>query len=146
MNQVLEHDPVKTPAHYHAGNGLEVIDVIEAWGLGFHLGNAAKYILRAGHKGDPNEDLAKACRYLSRAAAVPELAVFPSHFAPETTMLEPWHVARAFELNWDCTYAVRKIYQAIRTESGPKAAQYLRDAKLALEREIGHAIDDWRVR
>lgn len=53
------------PAHYQAA-GLEVIDVIEAFDLGFRLGNAAKYILRAGRKGDAIEDLKKARWYLER--------------------------------------------------------------------------------
>jgi hypothetical protein len=48
---------------------MESIDVIEAFDLGFCLGNAAKYILRAGHKGGPEqrrEDLKKAIWYLQR--------------------------------------------------------------------------------
>lgn len=37
------------PAHYGgAENVYEVIKVIEAWGLGFCLGNAVKYIERGG--------------------------------------------------------------------------------------------------
>ncbi len=35
-------------------------------GLGFHLGNAVKYILRAVHKGDMTTDLKKARWYLDR--------------------------------------------------------------------------------
>lgn len=61
-----EHDPVNRPAHY-IGNGLEAIDVIEDWQLGFHLGNAVKYILRAGRKGDRRQDLEKALWYVRRA-------------------------------------------------------------------------------
>lgn len=56
---------VSHPPHYKA-NGIEAIDVIEAFGLGFHLGNAVKYILRAGRKGDAVEDLKKARWYLDR--------------------------------------------------------------------------------
>ena len=54
--------------HYTSG-GIEVIDVIEAYNLGFSLGNAVKYILRCGHKGteqDAINDLEKARAYLSR--------------------------------------------------------------------------------
>lgn len=58
-------DPVNNPAHYKAG-GLEAIDVIEAFELGFRLGNAVKYILRAGRKLDALEDLKKARWYLDR--------------------------------------------------------------------------------
>jgi hypothetical protein len=60
---------INHPAHYNQGK-FEVIDVIEDWGLGFCLGNAVKYIARAGKK-DPlayKEDLKKAIWYLERAA------------------------------------------------------------------------------
>ncbi len=57
---------VNHPDHYKAGN-LEVIDIIEEYGLDFHLGNAVKYILRAGRKTeDPIEDLEKAVWYIQR--------------------------------------------------------------------------------
>jgi hypothetical protein len=45
----------------------EVIDVIDDWDLGFDLGNAVKYIARAGKK-DPKktvEDLEKALFYIN---------------------------------------------------------------------------------
>lgn len=56
---------VDHPQHYISGN-IEVIDIIESYGLGFHLGNTVKYILRAGRKGDRLEDLQKAKWYLKR--------------------------------------------------------------------------------
>jgi hypothetical protein len=62
-------DPVHHPAHYtQAGPTYEMINVIEAWGLGFHLGNAVKYISRAGKKSAETEvqDLEKARWYLDR--------------------------------------------------------------------------------
>lgn len=62
-------DPVNNPAHYQTKNGLETIDVIEAFELNFHLGNAVKYILRAGKKGNRTEDLRKAVWYLQREIA-----------------------------------------------------------------------------
>lgn len=63
-----EPDPVNHPSHYSDAGGHEPIKVIEAWDLGFHLGNTVKYISRAGKK-DPNkriEDLKKAAWYLAR--------------------------------------------------------------------------------
>jgi hypothetical protein len=58
---------VNHPAHYGgASNPYEAIKVIEAWGLGFNLGNAVKYIARAELKGAPVEDLEKARWYLDR--------------------------------------------------------------------------------
>jgi hypothetical protein len=61
-------DLVNHPPHYKVG-GIETIDFIEAKGLGYHLGNAVKYISRAGLKGTNTglEDLKKARWYLDRA-------------------------------------------------------------------------------
>jgi hypothetical protein len=60
-----EKEAVNHPSHYNQGE-YEVIDVIHDWDLGFDLGNAIKYIARAGHK-DPSkevEDLKKAIFYI----------------------------------------------------------------------------------
>lgn len=65
---------VDHPHHYRSG-GIEAIDVIEAFGLGFNLGNVAKYVLRAGRKADALEDLMKARWYLDREIARMENAV-----------------------------------------------------------------------
>lgn len=58
---------INHPKHYGGGeNPYEAIKVIEAWELGFCLGNVVKYISRAGKK-DPQreiEDLEKAKWYL----------------------------------------------------------------------------------
>ena len=53
------------PDYYKSG-GLEAFDVIDAFGLDFNLGNAFKYIARAGKKGDKIRDLRKAVTYLNR--------------------------------------------------------------------------------
>ncbi len=58
-------DIINHPSHYK-GKGLECIQVIEAFNLTFSLGNAIKYILRAGKKGNKKEDLQKAVWYLNR--------------------------------------------------------------------------------
>lgn len=58
---------VDHPHHYGgADNPYEAIKVIEAWDLDFCLGNAVKYIWRAGQKGDAVEDLKKARWYIDR--------------------------------------------------------------------------------
>lgn len=60
-------DPVNHPLHYGGkDNPYEAIKVIEAWELGFCLGNAIKYISRAGKKNNTLEDLRKARWYLDR--------------------------------------------------------------------------------
>lgn len=61
------NDPVNHPSHYTDGK-IEVIDFIEDKKLGFHLGNAIKYIARAGKKNPAKtvEDLQKAVWYIER--------------------------------------------------------------------------------
>lgn len=52
---------------YYRQNGIEAIDVIEAFNLDFCLGNVIKYVLRAGRKTNkPIQDLVKARDYLER--------------------------------------------------------------------------------
>ncbi len=66
---VLEQDvaTINHPPHYGGDTPYEAIKVIEAWGLGFCLGNTVKYIARAGKKSvDHLEDLRKARWYLDR--------------------------------------------------------------------------------
>jgi len=61
------NDSVNNPSYYTDGN-IEVIEYIEDKKLGFCLGNAIKYISRAGKK-DPDkeiEDLKKAKWYIDR--------------------------------------------------------------------------------
>lgn len=58
-------DIVNHPKHYTFSDH-ETIDVIEAWQLGYHLGNCVKYISRARYKGEYLEDLKKAAWYLNR--------------------------------------------------------------------------------
>jgi hypothetical protein len=65
-------DAVNHPLHYGgADNPYEAIKVIEAWSLGFCLGNAVKYISRAGkkHGSEELEDLKKARWYIDREIA-----------------------------------------------------------------------------
>ena len=49
-------DPVNRPSHY-ADSEIEVIDYIEDKKLGFCLGNAIKYISRAGKKKDDGKSI-----------------------------------------------------------------------------------------
>ena len=77
---------VKHPSHYAEGRKYEPKDVIRDWGLNFNLGNAVKYLARAGRKDDIVQDLKKAQEYIQfeidaieaeRAQA--ELAKYPKH-------------------------------------------------------------------
>lgn len=58
---------VNHPSHYGGSDNVyEAIKVIDAWELGFALGNTVKYISRAGKKDKSKEieDLKKALWYL----------------------------------------------------------------------------------
>ena len=69
----VKNDPVNHPSHYTSGN-IEVIDFIEDQKLNMHLGNAVKYISRAGKKDKSKtvEDLRKAVWYIERYIGVLE--------------------------------------------------------------------------
>lgn len=58
-------DNVNHPSHYTRGK-IEVIDFIEDQQFNYRLGNAVKYICRAGYKNDKAEDLRKAIWYIQR--------------------------------------------------------------------------------
>ena len=52
------------PSYYKRGS-MDVWDFIRDQDLNFHLGNAIKYVCRAGHKTDSKiQDLEKAIHYL----------------------------------------------------------------------------------
>ena len=58
-----ENDTVNHPSHYTSHpSGVECIQITR-W-MNFNMGNAIKYIWRAGNKGNALEDLKKARWYL----------------------------------------------------------------------------------
>lgn len=106
-------EKVDHPAHYGGeDNPYEIIKIIEALGLGFHLGNVLKYIGRPD-KGDYLEDLKKARWYLDRKIGLKEaesskltttktvvaegcwLAIYPNPEGDEFTKVSIW-----VELDW----------------------------------------------
>jgi Protein of unknwon function (DUF3310). len=62
----LMSEEVNHPAHYQLQGGVEVIDLVEH--LSFNIGNAIKYLCRAGNKPgvDLMTDLKKARWYIDR--------------------------------------------------------------------------------
>ena len=69
LEEKEKKEAVNHPSYYKTG-GIEAIDAIEAWELGFNLGNVIKYIVRCGKKSDKVvEDLKKAAWYLNREIA-----------------------------------------------------------------------------
>ena len=62
------NDPVNHPKHYtEHPSGVECIEITEH--MNFNLGNAIKYLWRAGLKGEQVEDLRKARWYIDREIA-----------------------------------------------------------------------------
>lgn len=61
----LKGDSVNSPSHYNNHpSGVECIQITEHFN--FCIGNAIKYLWRAGLKGDAIEDLEKAAWYIRR--------------------------------------------------------------------------------
>lgn len=62
------------PRHY-TNNEIEVIQFIEQVtkdypsDISYHVGNTLKYLARAPHKGNMEQDLSKALNYLNRAVS-----------------------------------------------------------------------------
>lgn len=76
-------DIVNRPPHYtNHPSGVECIQVTEH--MNFNLGNAVKYIWRAGEKGDAVTDLRKAAWYVKRE--IQRLSSQPEPLAPVTYM------------------------------------------------------------
>ncbi len=104
-------DEKTSPRHY-AGLCPEPVTVIEGWSLGFHLGNAVKYIARAGRKAGETvvDDLRKARWYLDR-----EICRLAPVEHPELTTPEDWarHLTKlAVEAGADPARASERMRQA----------------------------------
>ena len=67
-----------SPSYYKRGKA-PVWDFIRDQGLNFHLGNAVKYICRAGYKGSTEEDLEKAIVYLQNELTNAKRQNLPGH-------------------------------------------------------------------
>tara|TARA_R110000823_G_scaffold216020_2_gene345602 strand:+ start:3944 stop:4279 length:336 start_codon:yes stop_codon:yes gene_type:complete len=63
---------IYNPPHYTSGRQIEPIDVIEDWGMNYHISTAIKYLSRAGRKSDEIQDLKKASWYISRRISMLE--------------------------------------------------------------------------
>jgi hypothetical protein len=65
VDQAAQQAGSSHPSHYSRYDP-QPIEVIEAWGLDYHLGNVIKYVVRAEEKGTEIRDLQKAMWYLKR--------------------------------------------------------------------------------
>lgn len=90
----------KGPDYYRRGS-IEVWDFICDQGLNFHLGNAIKYICRAGYKESKVEDLKKAIHYLENAlehaTQRDESSAVRRERVQDTLPSQPWPESDFFE-------------------------------------------------
>jgi len=137
-------DLVNHPPHYVTESGIEAINVMESYGLGLHLGNAMKYLLRAGRKGDKVEDLRKADWYLARwqfqlgtVADEPDSIIA---FALGRKWRTPNQIVEAFSLSGHHRDAVLSVLSsAIHAES---AETYVSTARELIAYAIATEADD----
>lgn len=129
------------PAHYCEGRKYETIEVIEAWGLGVNLGNALKYVSRAGRKDDAVEDLEKAVWYLNREVSAPFLRRAASRLSrwilrkKITGRIRLNDVTVDWKKSSNLSFAIASIYKG--------SKRYLISAMILIEHEID---DSRRVR
>ena len=88
----------KSPAHYTRGS-IEVWDFIRDQGLNYHLGNAIKYICRAGYKSSESKekDLKKAIHYLENEfhhTTLQERVSIGSSSALSGSIWDPEHIGQ----------------------------------------------------
>lgn len=105
---VVDQSKIDHPSHYGGKeNPYEVIKLVESWGLGFKLGNALKYILRAGRKDRESmeTDLHKALWYIKRhwshGDLLPEIKT--------DNWIDPEEACRAWDLGKDLSLMVMAI-------------------------------------
>lgn len=96
-------DIINKASHYNVGK-FEVIDVIEEFNLGFNIGNALKYIARAGKKDRLKtvEDLKKARYYIER-----ELSLVEKHGIWRNAQLKVTEEDRVTDISHDWKLSVR---------------------------------------
>lgn len=93
------------PAHYKHG-------AVECWefagSMGFLLGSAAKYLYRAGHKGDPREDIGKAQKFIAREMAVRARGdgTFTRPGQDAQAAFDAWRESEGFSLRAEIMYVL----------------------------------------
>ena len=123
----MNNDIINHPAHYTDGK-FETIDAIESWRLGYHLGNAVKYISRAGKKSKDTEleDLRKARWYIKRYLDY-------HHLQAESLVAREYAADKG--LDQDLAGAV--LCLSVSALSDNSEDIFVRQALVALERAIG---------
>ena len=115
----MENDNVNHPKHYKNGLTVEVECIMFTRNLNFDLGNAFKYIWRAGNKDSLTQDIHKAMWYLDDAdvynisVGMPEL----EDFLPKSS-LERWkYVALRYILRGEARKAFDVLFEQLKSIS-----------------------------
>ena len=102
-----------SPSYYKRGKA-PVWDFIRDQGLNFHLGNAVKYICRAGYKGSAEEDLEKAIVYLQNELTNAKRQNLPRHDSQDSIVFTGSRIQGGLsdsELEFSCgTYSPTESY------------------------------------
>lgn len=109
MNQ-LNHNLTK-PNHYIAGRLIEPLEVIEEWQLNYHMGNALKYVSRAGRKICEKTDLEKALVYLDRFMRNCTIATAEGYFKKEKRFSIE-NISHDWDLDHHLKSALHSLYMA----------------------------------
>lgn len=92
-----------SPTYYTRGS-IEVWDFVRDQDLNYFLGNAIKYICRAGHKGDKAQDLAKAIHYLENELQYTLSQQQPTRTStaiPDSIWDEEWDIQSDYATGFD---------------------------------------------
>ena len=95
----------QSPAYYTRGS-IECWDFIRDQQLNYHLGNALKYICRAGHKDSAVSDLKKAIHYLENEIEnrqPPKPKLIPKNSYDDSTGSSQRVPGRLFRADWSET-------------------------------------------
>ncbi len=115
----MENDAVNHPKHYQNGLTVEVECIMFSRHLGFTLGNAFKYVWRAGMKDDIKQDIQKALWYLDDANEfdVKVCKTELEDFLPKSS-LEWWkYVALRYILRGDARQAHNVLFEQLKSIS-----------------------------
>lgn len=140
-NFSADDEAVFSPSHYTAYNQVEVIEITR-W-LPFDLGNAVKYIARAGLK-DPEkepQDLLKALWYVNDHISKVETLIgtkdLRSELSKEMVAVFEWKVKRLCDqLSYERSLAVMAIVNGnLSLASGHITSEYLKAKESLSEKE-----------
>lgn len=119
-------DKINHPSWYTDGK-YETIDAIESWKMDYHLGNAVKYLSRAGKKDSALDDLKKARWYVARELENRKHALQPKKIDVESYIDDK-------EIEVDAAEALRCVAGA--QGNAENAVKLLKKAHEALTRTI----------